>query len=42
MWVGTSEIVPTGDVEDVNALVDILGCKVGGLPVSYLGMPLGA
>ena len=30
------------EVDDVHALADILGCKVGSLPMSYLGMPLGA
>ena len=35
-------MVPIGEVVDVHALVEILGCKVGTLPMSYLGMPLGA
>ena len=35
------EMVPIGEVDDVHALADILGCKVGCLPMSYLGMPLG-
>ena len=37
-----SEMVPIGEVADVHALAEILGCKVGTLPMSYLGMPLGA
>ena len=37
-----SEMVPIGEVDDVHALAEILGCKVGELPMSYLGMPLGA
>ena len=37
-----SEMVPIGEVDDVQALADILGCRVGTLPISYLGMPLGA
>ena len=37
-----SEMVPIGEVDDVYALAEILGCKVGKLPMSYLGMPLGA
>jgi len=37
-----SEMVPIGEVDDVHALAEILGCKVGKLPMSYLGMPLGA
>ena len=35
-------MVPIGEVDDVHALADILGCRVGTLPISYLGMPLGA
>ena len=37
-----SEMVPIGEVDDVHALAEILGCKVGKLPMSYLGMPLEA
>ena len=37
-----SEMVPIGEVDDVQALVDILGCRVGTLPISHIGMPLGA
>ena len=37
-----SEMVPIGEVDDVHALAEILGCRVGTLPMSYLGMPLGA
>ena len=37
-----SEMVPIGEVNDVHTLAEILGCKVGTLPMSYLGMPLGA
>ena len=36
-----SEMVPIGEVDDVHALVEILGCRVGTLPMFYLGMPLG-
>ena len=35
-------IVPVGDVGDLNGLARILCCKVGTLPLRYLGMPLGA
>ena len=31
-----SEIVPVGNVDNVDVLADILGCKVGILPMSYL------
>ena len=37
-----SEMVPIGKVVDVHVLAEILGCRVGTLPMSYLGMPLGA
>ena len=37
-----NEMVLIGEVDDVQALADILGCRVGTLPMSYLGMPLGA
>ena len=40
--VGKSEIVPVGDVGNLIALARILCCKVGTLPMRYLGMPLGA
>ena len=36
-----SEMVPIGEVDDVHALAEILGCRVGELPMSYLSMPLG-
>ena len=35
-----SEMVPVGEIVDVHALAEILGCRVGELPMSYLGMPL--
>ena len=40
--VGKSEIVLVGKVGNLDALARILCCKVGSLPMSYLGMPLGA
>ena len=36
------EIVPIGEVEDVDRLASIFGCWVVGLPMKYLGLPLGA
>ena len=39
--IAKSEMVPIGEVNNVHALVEILGCKVGLLPMAYLGMPLG-
>ena len=40
--VAKSEMVPIGEVNNANALAEILGCRVGALPMTYLGMPLGA
>ncbi len=37
-----SEMVLIGEVNGFSALVDILYCHIGSLPVHYLGMPLGA
>ena len=35
-------MVPIGEVNNVHALAEILGCNVGSLPMTYLGMSLGA
>ncbi|RVW51067.1 LINE-1 retrotransposable element ORF2 protein [Vitis vinifera] len=37
-----SEILPVGCVENAELLAAELGCKVGSLPSTYLGLPLGA
>ena len=37
-----SEIIPIGPVVNVEELASELGCEVGSLPMSYLGLPLGA
>ena len=42
MNVGKSEIVPVGEVGNLDALARVLCCKVGCLPMFYLGMPLEA
>ena len=39
--VGKSEIVLVGEVGNLDALATILRCRVGSLPMKYLGMPLG-
>ncbi|RVW20278.1 La-related protein 6B [Vitis vinifera] len=39
---GQSEIIPVGEVEEVDVLAVELGCRVGSLPSSFLGLPLGA
>jgi hypothetical protein len=36
-----SKIVLIGEVEDVDRLASIFGCRVAGLPMKYLGFPLG-
>ena len=37
-----SEILLVGRVENAKLLAVELGCKVGSLPSTYLGLPLGA
>ena len=37
-----SEMVPIGEVPNVHVLAEILGCRIGSLSMTYLGMPLGA
>ena len=37
-----SELIPVGRVENMGELADEFGYKVGILPSTYLGMPLGA
>ena len=40
--VGKSEIVPIGEVSNIQSLANFLQCKVGSLLMIYLGMPLGS
>jgi hypothetical protein len=37
-----SELVPIGNVNNVEGLANILGCRVSSLPLKYLGLSLGA
>ena len=37
-----SEIVPIGEVQDIGLLASVFGCRVVGLHMKYLGLPLGA
>ncbi|RVW28234.1 hypothetical protein CK203_083667 [Vitis vinifera] len=37
-----SELIPVGRVDNIDDLAWDFGCRVGSLPSSYLGMPLGA
>jgi hypothetical protein len=39
---GKSEIVPIGEVANVEGLAQLLGCRVASLPMTYLGLLLGA
>lgn len=35
------ELVPVGDVDDIEGLARILVCRVVSLPMKHLGLPLG-
>ena len=37
-----SELIPIGDVHNREEFAEVLGYKVGTLPTTYLGLPLGA
>ncbi|RVW76285.1 hypothetical protein CK203_057645 [Vitis vinifera] len=37
-----SELILVGDVSNLKELAGIFGCKVGALPTTYFGLPLGA
>ena len=39
---GKSELVPIGEMPNETPLADILCCRIGVLPLMYLGMSLGA
>ena len=39
---GKSEMVPMGEVLNLSHLADILCCRIGSLPMAYLGLPLRA
>ena len=36
------EMVPVGNVHNLDSLADIMGCKTTQLPMNYQGLPLGA
>ena len=40
--VAKSEIVPIREVNNMQALAELLGCRIRALPMTFLGMPLGA
>ena len=37
-----TEAIPMGEGIPMETLASVLGCKIGSLPTSYLGLPLGA
>ncbi|RVW36391.1 hypothetical protein CK203_083808 [Vitis vinifera] len=37
-----SKAIPVGEGVPMETLAPVLGCKIGSLPTSYLGLPLGA
>lgn len=40
--IAKSEILPVGNVGDIEHLASFFGCKVASFPTTYLGLPLGA
>ncbi|XP_059629969.1 uncharacterized protein LOC132272921 [Cornus florida] len=42
MNVGKSVLVPVREVPEIETFADILSCRTGSFPISYLGLPLGA
>ena len=40
--VAKSEIVPIREVNNMQALAKLLGCRIRALPMTFLGMPLEA
>ena len=42
IYLDKSAILLVGKVENLNQLASELGCRVGSLPSSYLGLPLGS
>ena len=39
---GKSELIPVGNVPNLEEFAKVLRCKVGAIPTTYLGLPLGA
>ena len=39
---GKLELVPVGEVHNLDVLVGLLGCRHSSFPLKYLGLPLGA
>ena len=37
-----SEAILVGSIDSLENIVSVMGCRVGKLPTSYLGLPLGS
>jgi len=37
-----SSILPVGELDNIQILAGVLGCKINSFPITYLGLPLGA
>ena len=37
-----SSMMPVGHLDNLQLLAGVLGCKIESLPITYLGLPLGA
>ena len=37
-----SELIPVGEIDNIEEMTVELGCRIGSFPVKYLGLPLGA
>ena len=37
-----NKVIPIGRIDSLENIVSMMGCRVGKLPTSYLGFPLGA
>ncbi|RVW50774.1 LINE-1 reverse transcriptase-like [Vitis vinifera] len=37
-----SELIPVGEIDNIEEMAVELGCRIGSFPVKYLGLPLGA
>lgn len=41
-YIHKCEFITIGDMTDVEAKPEVLGCSIGKLPSTYIGLPLGA
>ena len=40
--IAKSELIPIGEIDNIEVMAVELGCRVRSLPIKYLGLPLGA